>query len=254
MNAVISMTTIPSRLKTLKPTLDSLLKQTERCPQIWINMPPNCAEFWQDANGELYPDGWRGKYRIDDERIKVNYMNRDFGPVTKLGLLGKNGFGHTPHTPAELRTTPIDDDTLIITVDDDIFYKPTWLATILEATKRWPEDVIGFSGWNVGGFLEGTGSYQFAGAPSFCDVIEGWAGVAYRKRFFDGIEILQSPPEFQFVDDVWISSQMMKKGIRRRLIAHPQAMPIDKNAPGLHTRLDFVELNRHAVRSVGVWK
>ncbi len=241
MNAVISMTSIPSRLSTLTTTLNSLLTQTVRCPQIWINLPPNCSEFWQDAEGNLYPEGLRGKWGIEDERIKVNYVEQDYGPVTKLGALIKRPMG--------LGTLKLDDDTLIITVDDDIIYKPKWLAMILEAAKRWPDDAIGFAGWNVGGFLEGTGSYQFATAPCFVDVMEGWAGAAYRKRFFNDVDMMNYPPAFKFVDDVWISSVLNKRKIQRRLIAFPQAQPANPSAPGLHTRLDFVELNRNAVRN-----
>jgi hypothetical protein len=212
---IISLTTIPSRLATLEPTIDSLLCQGVKADEIRLHVTPSC-----EGKTIKLP-------------ITCVHVAKDWGPVTKL------------YAATDSRFAP---DDLIITVDDDIYYKPNWLATILEAANRWPDNAIGFSGWNVGGFLEGTGSYQFASAPCFVDVVEGWSGAAYRKRFFDGVDILNSPPAFQFVDDVWISSRLHKHGIKRRLVAFPMEKPIDSNAPGLHKRLDFVELNRHAVR------
>lgn len=234
MRVIISLTTIPSRLQTTLPkTLDSLIAQTIEPYSIELYLPPSCHR----------PNGWpaeaMGHYGISMCRDGVIecYIPRDYGPVTKLGAMQP--------TNADLP------DDLIVTVDDDIEYKPTWLETIVKAAEQYPDDAIGFAGWNVGGFLAGNGSYQWTTPPCFCDVIEGWAGAAYRRKFFEGINILESPPEFQFVDDVWISSVLNKRKIKRRLLpggGFILAQPLDEGSQnGLHTRHDFVELNRHAV-------
>lgn len=209
------MTTIPARNGTLDPTIRSLMGQTHRADEVRIHTIPGV---------ELDASGW------SEALFAVNVD--DHGPVTKLW----------PAIDAALAP-----DDLIVTVDDDIVYAPNWLALIAAAAEQYPSDAIGFSGWNVASFLAGRNAYDFMSAPQErVDVLEGWAGVAYRRRFFDGVAILNPPPAFQFVDDVWISSRLAKKGINRRLIAFPQARPVNGDAPGLHTRHDFREMNRHA--------
>lgn len=220
MRVIVSMTTIAARNGTLGPTLASLAaNQIHEPDEILIYITPGCEYPATPFQNRLV------------QAITVR-GSEDYGPVTKLGAV---------------RDHSIDPDDLIVTVDDDIVYHPNWLAMVVSAAHEYPNDAIGFSGWNVGSFLDGTGSFEFLSPPGVCDVLEGWAGAAYRKRFFDGVDILNSPPAFKFVDDVWISSQLAKKGIVRRMIAFPQARPADQNQQGLHTRHDFRELNRLAV-------
>ena len=95
----------------------------------------------------------------------------DLGPVTKLSAVAD------PDLP---------DDAIIVTCDDDQIYRPEWLATLVDAAERDPGSALGLSGWNVAGFLRdpARGRHVWMRAPCR-DVLEGFAGVAYRKSFFN---------------------------------------------------------------------
>ena len=130
---------------------------------------------------------------------------------------------------------------------------PDWSGNRIMVTRQengyWTSPTtVPFSGWDVDKFLAGTGRYRFKSAPSACDVLEGWSGAAYRRRFFDGVDIFDVPPVYKFVDDVWISSRLHRRGITRRLIATPTAFVSNPypGGSGLHTRYDFIEMNRLA--------
>ena len=144
---IISLTTHPGRNGTLQPTIDSLLAQTRAPDEIRLYHGAGCRDL---------PSGCRC--------IEV----ADIGPLTKL----------TAVTDPSLRP-----DDLVITVDDDQRYQETWLARLLELAAAFPDDAVGFSGWNADELLRG-GSYVFHKKSGACDVLEGWAGAAYRPRFF----------------------------------------------------------------------
>ena len=206
---IISMTSIPSRNGTLGPTLQSLLDQTRKADEIRLYLNDGCE-------GVSMPD------------VRC-YWGSDHGPVTKLS--------------AALDAS-LPPDTIVVTADDDILYEPTWLGTLVAGAIAYPTDAVAMAGWNVGLFLQGGHAYQWKKAPATCDVIEGWAGVAYRRSFF-GPDVIEPPAEFKWVDDVWISSYLHRRGITRRLVHTPLARSRSE-LPGLHNREDFVELNRRA--------
>jgi hypothetical protein len=211
MQVIVSMTSIPARNGRLASTLASLQSQTRLPDEIRLYLGPGCALV------------------ADVTCVDVE----DRGPITKLSAVVD------PEIP---------DDALIVTVDDDILYEPTWLETLVAAAEASPGAVVGRSGWLVADFLRSEHHGYFIWAQEdTCDVLEGWAGVAYRKSFFDG-SVLEPPPEFRLVDDVWISGYLYRRGIERRIVRPPMAIPDPKGLPGLHNRSDFVKLNRKAAR------
>ena len=158
----------------------------------------------------------------------------DRGPLTKLSAVADPS---------------VHDDDLIITVDDDIIYEPRWLETLLAAPGVNQLAATGRSGWNVNDFLrdEHWSFYVWVSEDGPCDVVEGWAGAAYRKSFFHA-DVLEPPPEYKLVDDVWISGYLHRRGIARRIVTPHMAAERPNNTPGLHNRPDFLKLNRRAAR------
>jgi hypothetical protein len=209
---IISMTTVPDRNGTLEPTISSLKNQSIIPSVIVAYLPPGAAQI----TNQLGPT------------VQNVRCGTDIGPIMKL--------------TAVLDAKP---DDIVVTVDDDIAYDHDWLATIVQAANKYPDDAIGFSGWNITDLVEG-GDYAWPQQPCFADVIEGWSGAAYRAKFFTP-EIFKVPPEFRNVDDVWISSWLHRRGIARRLIGFPMCRVVGKT-PGLHDRSDFKELNRRAAQ------
>jgi hypothetical protein len=240
---VVSMTTIPARNGTLGPTIASLCTQTRSPDEIRVYAPPDCDEV--------------------PAKFSVHWIGGivDYGPVTKLSAI---------------RDLALPDDAIVVTCDDDQIYGPGWLETLVAAAERYPDEAVGFSGWNVRGFLLGFAGrdyYEWVRPPNPCDVLEGFAGVAYRRHFFDdaretrgGVngpalpdqrgregplivnDVFNVPESCRRVDDVWISGYLHKRGVGRRVVGHKLNRPAPSDRTGLHTRDDFVALNRAAAR------
>lgn len=204
---IACLTTHPGRNGTVQPAIDSLRAQTRLPDEIRLYHGPGCADL---------PTGCTP--------IEV----RDVGPLTKLSAA------------VDPALAP---DDLIITVDDDVIYHPDCFATLIAAAEAAPDEAVGFAGWNTATLIEGKG-YQFVPPPGACDVLEGFAGVAYRRGFF-GSDVLDSPPAFRNVDDVWISGYLAKHDITRRVISRKKCTPRDGGS-GLHYDPGFQEANRRA--------
>ncbi len=201
------MTTIRGRNGTLGPTIRSLRDQRPQPQEIRLYLGPGAAEV----------DG------------VTCIHTEDLGPLTKISAV---------------RDPAVPDDALIVTADDDIVYQPGWLQVLISGALQHPHAAVGMAGWNVGGFLADPvrGNYQFKQSGR-CDVLEGFAGVAYRKHFFDD-ELLAVPERFRRNDDVWISAQLRRRDVARIVIARPMV----RTGPlaGLHNAPDFVAFTRAA--------
>jgi hypothetical protein len=209
---ILSMTTIPSRASVIDETIGSLLQQTHRFDELRIYI----------THGTIHP-------RLAGAPRVIILPCIDRGPITKLSAAVDPG---------------VHDSAIIITVDDDINYKRTWLETLMAAFECYPNDACGFSGWDVDWFLA-TGNFKHAGQT--CDVLEGFAGVAYRKSWF-GPEILDPPDYARDVDDVWIGAYLHRKGITRRVVGSFMGTVMPNT--GLHNAPDFIAKNRFAVRAL----
>lgn len=212
---ILSFTSTPRRNGRLEPTLASIAAQQRRPDEVHAYLPTTCAPL------PVVPGLTIIRHDVIDDR----------GPIMKISAVVD------PMIPA---------DALVVTIDDDILYEPTWLATLIAAAEAMPDAVVGRSGWDASSFCSDPihGFYVWATGDR-CDVVEGWSGVVYRKAFFDAT-ILDPPPPFRFVDDVWISGQLHRRQIPRRLVRPTLARERPDNDRGLHNRPDFVALNRRA--------
>lgn len=233
---IVSMTSIPARNGRRQATFESLLKQSTLPDEIRVFVDPVML-----TDPELLSYAERTRAWSKGKIIPI--PTRDRGPVTKLSVL---------------LDPKIQNDDLLVTVDDDIIYEPRWLDTLIQGATKHPDYAVGFCGWNASGFLEAHrdkqahgGTYVWPSVPGPCDVLEGWAGVCYRKGFFefgsDGFPLVLAPlPMFRLVDDVWISWQLHRKRVPRAMIHFRMSYEPSNALPGLHHREDFVDLNRQA--------
>jgi len=236
MKVILSMTSTAARNGTRGDTLDSLLAQTRKADEIRLYADP---VLMLDETLARYLGPATGFHLIPC---------RDRGPVTKLGAITDSRIGQ---------------DDLIVTVDDDIIYEPRWLETLVAGAEKHPDYAVGFCGWNAADFLRAWkdndpkgGTYVWPPVPGPCDVLEGWAGVAYRKRFFHFVShpvgdggfypVLSPLPMFRNVDDVWISWQLHRWNVPRAIIGHKMSRERDGALPGLHNQPDFEDSNRKA--------
>jgi hypothetical protein len=193
---VYSMTTIPSRIEFIGQTLQSIKNQSYKADKIYLNVVNNCN----------IPE-----WIIKDEEIFINYCDIDFGPITKL-----------------LPTIEKEDDpnTIIITFDDDVLYHTDLVKNLINWSNKYPDEAIGYNGWFIINVLEhGFYDNKFIGQnldnlPKNVDVLEGYKGVLYKRKFFNKeiFDYSDAPKEAFYVDDVWISGHLKNNNIKRKVV------------------------------------
>lgn len=109
---VFSLTTIPSKFDNLHYTIDSLLAQTIAPEKIIINIPK--LYNFRMKNLQIMPEKIHAfKQKYAGRNVIINFVDKDFGPGTKLlGLLNSGLLGGFDKS-----------DTFVVIVDDDLIYK-----------------------------------------------------------------------------------------------------------------------------------
>ena len=200
---IVGLTTIPSRLPFLLPTLKSLLLQDVLPGRILLHLPGRSRREGVEYS---VPEELQGLEVVQVVRCS------DWGPATKI-------------LPALLSSDP---DQRVVAVDDDRIYRPTLLADLLEASERHPDAAVGcfgvivpvdrvdrrkrLLGRTIEGLRYGRG-VSLRGSrlrqPLAVDILHGYGGVLVRPRFFDlfGLADLKSAPGAAWMeDDTWFAA------------------------------------------------
>jgi hypothetical protein len=200
MRCVVSLTSIPSRVGDIAPTINSLLQQDRKPDNIYVWLP----QAYSRAKGSV------GVLPEVLQRVDVRQCV-DHGPFTKL-------------RPAlEAETAP---DTLIVTADDDRLYLKSWLAKLVRFAKRFPAAALGYRGRTLQPgslrYRDSTLVTRQSGAPVPVDIITGTSGAAYRRGLFDDtiFENVRHPPAF-YNDDLWVCGNLAQRGVPRLVIPGP---------------------------------
>jgi len=196
---VVTLTTIPSRIDALAPTLKSLLRQTAAAERIFL-----CVPAWneREQRATTVPD-W-----ISALRSVTVVAVPDVGPATKfLSTLGA-----------------VASNQAVVVVDDDRVYHRRLLATYQALAAERPDVAITAAGWRVPADLVDrptTLRARLARAPYVprranqlrmperTDIVQGVHSYLVRPRFFDLAalgDFSSAPAAVRFVDDVWISA------------------------------------------------
>lgn len=209
MRVVVTCTTLPDRYNLLSKMLESLHCQTIKPEKIYLSLP-YIAKRLNKEYGPLpstLPD------------CKLVRSKIDYGPMTKLyGAL----------------TCEKDPDTIIITVDDDIVYPPTFIETFLDKHRLKPKACITGTGVLIG---HGVGLFAInttiEGLSAFnpiigfniknyrkVDIVQGFSGVLYKRSFFPKkikalFDIPLSDSDLFKSDDVVLSGYLCKQNINR---------------------------------------
>lgn len=210
-DVVVSLTTIPSRLKYILSTLNSILLQSRPPDRIYLNLPDES----QRENR---------KYRLpkvikNDNRIVICRCGEDRGPILKL----------LPALAKEMNP-----ETVIITVDDDTVYPRHIIRNLLKHHERLPEAALGYRGWRLppsGRFFDRK--VLFANQvrrPYRVDILSGVSAVLYLKKHFavDFYRGAGLPPESYFVDDICISGYLNRAGVEKYVIPFPMREPFSR--------------------------
>lgn len=203
MNPVIlSLTTVPIRLHDpqehcgIRPGLKTLVEQTASVPyEVHLNIPYSynyCAidlPEWMVEWQERYP------------HLKIHRCV-DLGPITKIY--------HTIQ-----RVT--DPDTIIISVDDDLFYCDGLIDAHLVAREKYPDWAIGYAGMSS---IEPRDIHFATTVRSDTRVrlLEGYKTISYKRSFFDAD--LDMFVFKHWNDDIAISAYLGYKNIKKMVLAY----------------------------------
>lgn len=168
MNKVIlSLTTIPNRLNSpheqggLKSNLEHILNLSYPNYEIHLNIPYVCKKI----NEEYVIPNWLTE--IKDEKLKI-FRTEDYGSITKL-------------VPTLLRLNE-DDDTVIITLDDDLEYMDGFIEYHLYKRQSYPNGAIGFAG--LASLNQSCHFCTTVEKDVRVKILEGYKSVSYKRNFF----------------------------------------------------------------------
>lgn len=192
---VISLTTTPFRIDKLHGTLASLLTQTYRVDEIYINIP------YISLKGEKYEIP---KFLTQLKNIKINRIEKDYGPASKL-------------LPSLIKE---DKETIIIVVDDDIIYGPKMVETYISIFYRMDEKyAFTIFGWRITKQLKLTGGLtNVIKYIKFkeVDILAGYSSFLVTREMFPSniFNYDVAPKECIWVDDIWISGWLAFNNIK----------------------------------------
>ena len=211
---ILTLTTLPDRIKNMKPILERLTTLSYPNYEIHLNVP-----FVYLKNNEEYqiPDFIS---EFDTNILKV-FRTDDYGPITKI-------------LPTIKRIE--DPETIIITVDDDLNYMDGFIEYHLEKRKEYPNAAIGFAGIGAIG-----------GNCHFCTTVEkdvrvkmleGYKTVSYKRKFFQSD--YEEFTKGSWNDDIINSAYMGKNYIEKIVVnynldddfsARVESFPVINHAP-----------------------
>ena len=202
---VITLSTTPPRATSLGTTLRSLLDQSEPADRVLLALPfvTRGGAPYADAQSIALPAG------VDVLRCT------DEGPATKL-------------LPA-LQEEP---EALLIVVDDDVIYPRNFVETLLREHRLRPDAAIGYRGVRLSrGVAFSNLDHVFAtgiSEPAQVDVLFGTWGYLLPVGAFDEdvFKLDTAPAEMRWVDDIWFSGQLARRGVPRWVVSADQ-LPLD---------------------------
>tara|TARA_B110000263_G_scaffold233992_1_gene231322 strand:- start:114 stop:845 length:732 start_codon:yes stop_codon:yes gene_type:complete len=166
----VSLSTIPSRIKSLKKSVESLLNQSLKPDKIFINIPLKYERFSEVIREDQIP-------QFNSKIIEITRCE-DCGPGTKLlGSLNK-----------------IKKNSLIVLADDDNIYEDYMIEKFNYFYSLAPQNSYSFYVHPLGNFGIGQGADGFA---INTDHLEGV------KDFYN--KVIKNYKELFLYDDLWIS-------------------------------------------------
>ncbi len=210
---IFSLTTSPTRINTIQPTINSLINQTYKASHIRINIP---YKFGRTGEEYVIPE-----FLLNNDAIHIHRCEIDYGPATKL-------------VPTIIEPcSNADENDWVVTVDDDINYQPFLLEELAKTILRdGRKNTYGVSACRIVEYdLNGKKSHSLC---AFYDniagddiILEAYCAIAYpRKELFSDLEhfkkyvndTLLVSRECKFSDDVVLSNYSIMRGNKNYLV------------------------------------
>ena len=166
----VSLSTIPQRIKNIKRSVDSLLKQKKKPDKIFVNIPYKYNRFDEVIKDNQIP-------KFSNDIVEVTRCE-DCGPGTKLlGSLKK-----------------LNKNSLLILADDDHLYEDYMIEKFYYFYTKAPNNAYSFYVHPLGNFGVGQGADGFAINTNYLEGI---------KFFYD--KVVKDYKELFLYDDLLIS-------------------------------------------------
>jgi hypothetical protein len=201
---IASLSTVPDRIKNLRPTIRSLLRQTRPPDEIVIAIP----EFSiREQKQYVVP-----KYLSQLPRVRILRCRKDWGPATKF----------IPVVQEELKAGR--GNALVMVLDDDRVYPRDALESYLYYNAELPDAALCFRGAAMPSTLDWDHARMIYGKevrePRPVAVITGCGSYLVQPRFFDeSLWDYSRAPQVAFdIDDIWISACLSRRGVKRYVV------------------------------------
>jgi len=203
MKAVITLTTIPSRLQDedlggIKKCIQSLITQNFDNYEVHFNIP----YIYKYSKEEYNIPEWLIETAEANPTLKI-FRGEDYGAITKI---------------ADTIKRIKDPETIIITADDDLIYHPDMvLEQYKNQTERFDNCAVGYDGLRA---LQPTFSdirdYYVVSIDRNVkvNILQHYKTVSYRRKYFEEdffIDFLDK----SWADDITVSAYMGKQGIEK---------------------------------------
>ena len=202
---IVTLTTIPPRLKTLQLVVDSIRAQSVPPDKIEINIP---IKYRRSELGQIDKD-------LKIEGCDIFFVSTDLGPATKILPTLERYKGK---------------DVKIVYCDDDRKYDENWLMRLADTSKLNPTCCIAENAMNAKRRLsviywrERPAIYRILRLITLgifkpsrtktmesLDIVEGYGGCLVKPSFFNDA-VFNVPEEFMLIDDIWLSGQLALNG------------------------------------------
>ncbi len=205
---IINLTTIPTRIHLLAPTLQSLLDQKAKIEAINLYVPRTYRR------AELTPT----KVPPLPAGINVVMLDEDLGPATKIVPAIRAYRGQ---------------DVKLIFCDDDKIFDPDWAQRLIDTSNLYPDCAVTIESQTIK-FIHWMARYRKrefffmlfhlatlglwkrrrAGKGKvYADIMEGWGGAMVKPQFFDDA-VFDIPDIYWTVDDIWLSGHLEVRGVK----------------------------------------
>jgi hypothetical protein len=211
-SVIVSLSTIPSRIQYIYPTINSLLRQSKKT-MIHLYIP-------QRANCEPHLSYEIDKHILKCPRIVIVRVDRDTGPSLKF-------------LPAMIYCKTMKKS--LIVVDDDNIYEPHFIEKMLAITNIYPHVVHTSRGWKMPQDYRWEHSRtMFSDQFSITSggekekrvaIITGCGGYIFSSTLLQTIPIDELvvadevPKAMKMMDDIWLSGNLSKWKIKKYVVA-----------------------------------
>ena len=192
---IITFTTIPNRLNSrevgLKPVIDKMLNLSYQNYEIHLNLPHICKK-----SGEEYIiPSWLDE--VNNDKLKI-FRTEDYGSLTKI-------------LPTLMRLGR-DDESILITIDDDLEYIDGFIEYHLEKRKEHPNCALGFAGLAS---IDGSCHYCTSlPKDTRVKILEGYKTISYTNSFFKE-DFFEEFVGKSWSDDIILSAYLGKHNIKK---------------------------------------